>query len=234
MPDGTEISLWGRPRYFSSSGEFLIGTLDETDISAERVDVSREQASGIFRVWTRLEITRPSEWPLTDAARSVLAVWHPIADDPVRRCVPPGMARAMVSNPFPIEFLPDGEDIMLRLQEFDTRRVIHMNEDPPGDDTPFTPLGYSIGHWEEEDRTLIVRTTRIDYPLFNQRGVPQSDQVEIEEHFALSEDETELAYRITVNDPVMFTEPVVVSMVRGWIPGVELQAYDCAVLEDRE
>ena len=77
-----------------------------------------------------------------------------------------------------------------------------------------------------------MRTTRIDYPLFDRLGVPQSDQVAIEERFTLSDNETELAYQITVNDPATFTEPVVGGKVWGWIPGVEIQPYDCAVLEE--
>jgi len=233
MPDGTEISLWGRPRYFSSSGEFLIGSPDEGAISAERVAVSRERANGIFRVWSRSGEFDPfGELPLTDTARAAQATWHAINDDAARRCVPPGMPRAMSTNPFPIEFIPEGEDIVLRLQEFDTRRLIRMNEEPPGDDTPSTPLGYSVGRWE--DQALIVSTTRINYPLFDRLGVPQSDQVAIEERFTLSDNETVLAYQITVNDPATFAEPVVGGKVWAWIPGVEIQAYECAVLVGRE
>ena len=60
---------------------------------------------------------------------------------------PPGMP-AMMNNPYPIEFVDDGDRILLRLEEWDGRRVIHLNDDVNVDSQPATPTGYSVGVWK--------------------------------------------------------------------------------------
>ena len=59
------------------------------------------------------------ELPLTEYALAAQAVFNPEVDDTTRRCVAPGMPRALTHNPHPIEFVNEGDVILLRLQEFD-------------------------------------------------------------------------------------------------------------------
>jgi len=74
---------------------------------------------------------------------------------------------------------------------------------------------------------LIVKTTEIDWPWFDQEGIPQSDGLEIVESFTATEDGMFLDYRATVTDPEVFNEPVVLE--RRWVsvPGIEIQEYEC-------
>ena len=66
-----------------------------------------------------------------------------------------------------------------------------------------SPLGYSIGNWEEN--VLSVKTSRIDYPYFNIYGAPQSNNIEVFETFALSEDQSQLMYKIQIQDETTFS-----------------------------
>ena len=88
----------------------------------------------IGRVWSRprmqgqllAELER--ELPYTAAARAAQATWNPLADDPFLKCTPRGMPSIM-NNSLPIEFVDQGDIILLRLEEWDGRRTIHMTSD---------------------------------------------------------------------------------------------------------
>lgn len=87
-------------------------------------------------------------------------------------------------------------------------------------------LGYSVGRWD--GRTLIVETTRVNYPRFETSGTPQSEQVRIEETFTVSEDQSRLDYRMTITDPSTFTMPA--TYERYYLAlGQSLEKCDCTV-----
>lgn len=232
LPNGTELLVRGnrQPRWstdYIGDGDWII---DESK-SAE--------PEGIFRVWTAKGRIIPefvSNPPLTESARAAYATYDRMVDDPALECIPTGMPRAMTSsgNVHPLEFVQADEDIHIRLEIFDIVRVIHMASDADPEQQPYSSLGYSVGHWE--GRTLVVTTTRINWPYFDLnpiplQGVPQSEAVEMVERFTLSEDGNELVYDLAVTDPATFTEPVVaVSLITWrWQPGVEVEPYECVV-----
>jgi hypothetical protein len=190
-----------------------------------------DQAHGIFRVWLVADRFRNPDLPLTAEARASKASWDSVTDDPQIGCQPLGMPGAMMS-PHPIQFLQQGDDIVLRLEEWDAMRSIHLGGTlPPGNTAePRTRMGSSVGRWE--DRTLVVTTTDIDYPFMDEHGTPQSPAVEVVERFTLSADERSLDYAATVTDPGTLTEPVVAFTTRWeWVPGESIQPYECAVLD---
>ena len=87
-------------------------------------------------------------------------------------------------------------------------------------------MGYSVGRWE--GNTLIVETSRIDWPYFDGGGTPQSADVETVERFAVSQDQERLDYRITITDPVTLTEPAVIE--RYWLAlGETVEPFECQV-----
>jgi hypothetical protein len=66
-------------------------------------------------------------------------------------------------------------------------------------------MGDSTGHWEGD--TLVVESVNFnDNTWIDRRGVPHSDQLQVEERFYRNDD-GQLIIDITVNDPVAFTEP---------------------------
>ena len=115
------------------------------------------------------------------------------------------------------------------MEEYDIVRTIHMNAEQPDGEPSASPLGYSVGRWEEE--TLVVQTTRINWPYFDDSGIPQSESVEILERFTLSEGDRRLEYEITVTDPEAFTEPVIGISAWAWVAGQEVQPYNCELDE---
>ena len=232
LPNGEELLLLN-PNLPKRWSDDLLGT-GFVAIDADLAAAASDTARGIFRVWN-LAFEGDSDigalwndsYPLTAAARTAQEKWQPISDNPLARCIAPGMPTTM-SGPYPSEFIQQGTDIiLLRIEEFDNERVIHMNADASADGQPDSPLGYSIGHWQGS--TLVVTTTHINWPWFDRQGVPQSDAVEIVERFAFSEDETRFDYSATITDPATFTEPVVLDTYRVWVPGEVIAPYDCVI-----
>ena len=194
------------------------------------------EPEGIFRVWSRdrsdhgIQGTGRSLWldsyPLTAQARAVQEGWDRVADNPYIRCET-GMP-AIMDLGTPMEFVAEGDDIVLYLEEQDTVRRIDMTGN--GATGRGTPLGYSRGRWDGD--TLVVTTTDVDWPWFDQSGVPQSRDVEFTERFTQSADGRVLTYSITVTDPATFTEPVTLERYWVWVPGEEIRPYNCTWSRD--
>jgi hypothetical protein len=196
-------------------------------------------AEGIFRVWSFLRFTRmdfPGGFPLTESAREAFERFDPVEDDPVLRCEQPGMPEAITFiGPHPIEFIDEGDRYILRVESDDTIRVIHMSDGLIPEEQPLSALGFSIGHWEDEN-TLVVTTTRVNWPWTKFEGlvaVPQSTESIFIERFMMSDNQSRLSYGFTMIDPATFTEPVTVDEynVWQWIPGAAIQPYECALSE---
>lgn len=183
----------------------------------------------IFRVWSTdgddPNSNTPGFWndeyPLTEAAREAQARWVPLAGSD---CEPKGMPTIM-EQPYPIGFAREGTEIILRIEEYDTVRTIHLDGVDSGEGTPRTLLGYSSGHWD--DTTLEVTTTNIDWAYFDKEGIPQGSAMRVVERFTPTPDGSRLNYSMTVTDPEVFTEPVTVGRHWVWRPGEEVRPYDC-------
>ncbi|MDH3418054.1 MAG: hypothetical protein OEM78_01145, partial [Gammaproteobacteria bacterium] len=160
-------------------------------------------------------------YPLTEYAEQVLANWDPVEDNPFIFCQ--NAMPAIMDQLHPMQFIDEGDRIRIRLEELDTVRIVHMSESvAPGESSPY---GHSVGHWEDD--TLVVTTTDIDFPWFDQEGIPQSDALVIVERFTPSADGYTLDYTATATDPAVFTEPVVLDRTWTWVPGEEVQPFEC-------
>ena len=125
----------------------------------------------------------------------------------------------------PMEFIQEGGDIVLYLEEQDSVRRIHMTDTEAPRQAAATPMGYSTGRWDGE--TLVVTTTHVGWPWFDQSGVPQTEAVEFVERFAPSADGRILTYEIIVTDPETFTEPVLLERHWVWAPTLQRRPYNC-------
>ena len=213
-------------RLLSVTGEdVILGGL--TTLSGFGGDDSGDEAevTGIFRVWVNGGRIHGLREPLsvTPAAQAARAAWQPLVDDPSLRCEPPGMPNANL-NPYPIEFVDEGDRIILRIEEWDTTRTIYLDPDAVENPQP-SRLGYSVGRWEGS--TLVIETTHVDYHLLDDSGTPMSDQVQVVERYALSEDDTRLDYEVSVTDPEYLLEPAVWTAVWAWEPGVRIEPFGC-------
>ncbi len=229
LPSGEDVVLWGG---LFGGGTTAGLTTRSRDQAATGAQAAAREARGMFRVWS---VGRDSAGrrgneealPLTAAALAARGDYDPLTDDTALRCIPQGMPGIM-DNPFPMELLERGGDIVLRTEEWDVVRTIHMDGAGNAENEPATPHGYSVGRWEEG--TLVVATTKIDWPYFDDIGTPMSPAMEIVERFTLSEDERRLDMTMTVTDPATFTDPVhLTGAYWTWVPGEEVKPYNCTL-----
>ena len=231
LPSGQEIVFdpWGEPRWAEN-----IGT---TEVWQATEDDAEPQDEGIFRVWSTA-MNHPNAWPfpemfdlsliddypLTDESRVVVEAFDPLTDLPTLNCVSKGMPTIM-EQPYPMEIVEQGDSILLRIEEYDTLRTVHMTETVTPANQPFSKLGYSTGRWE--GGTLVVTTTNVNWPHFDSVGIPLSDAVELVERFTPSVDGSRLDMTMTVTDPATFTESVEIGKTWLAIPGIQVEPYDC-------
>ena len=127
-------------------------------------------------------------------------------------------------DPVPMRIIEAGDRIVIHTQEYNVERVVHMNIDEAPEGIESSPLGFSVGRWDEA--TLVVSTTNVDWPLFDSGGTPQSEQIVYTETFEVIEGDV-LRYTMSAVDPIMFTAPINMEVLRGWTPGIEIEPYDC-------
>lgn len=220
LPDGREVLLDSPdPRWTNNT----IGAGTDSTPGVRSADPTL----GIFRVWsadeTRLELEKEREY-LTEGAIATEAAWDALAPgNPFIACTR-GMPTIMES-PNPAEFVNRGDQIILRMESFDTVRVIHMTADAGDADVEPTPLGHSVGRWE--GNTLVVETDQISWRNYSQTGLLSSEAIQLVERFTLSEDGSRLGYELTVTDPALFTRPTVFEKSWVWVPGDQVLPFNC-------
>jgi len=163
-------------------------------------------------------------YPLTRAAKKVVDAWNPVTDTVADSCKPKGMPTIM-EQPYPMDFVDKGDVILLRAEEYDTVRTIHMTGSADMEKQPRTLLGYSTGRWE--GKTLVVNTGRISWRHFDTSGVPLGSAATVVERFTPSTDGSRLKYTMTVTDQETFTEPVELKGSWIWLPGEQVRPYNC-------
>jgi hypothetical protein len=216
----------GRNRELRWSTQRMAGEFQDLDVST--VEKAKQSADGVFRVWANVlePGIKPADYePLfTDTGRELAEAYDPLKDNFELDCTQ-GMPETMFDRGSPMEIVKEGERVLIRLQEYDVERVIHMNEQGAEMDRVHTPLGYSQGHWEGD--TLVVNTADVSWAYYDEVGIPQSEQVSYSERFSASDDGNMLSYQITINDPVVFTEPFVRNSSRKWEPGRQFELFNC-------
>jgi hypothetical protein len=163
-------------------------------------------------------------YPLTAAALAALERFNYLEQDPTIDCQPKGMP-VIMEQPYPIEFVDAGDEVLLRIEEYDQVRAIHIRNAPDEAAQPHSRHGFSVGRIEGRD--LIVTTTKINSGTFDTVGLPLSLEARLEERFAPSEDGSTLDYSLTVHDPVYLTAPVETSKRFIYVPDAELRVFDC-------
>jgi hypothetical protein len=231
LPDGREIF---NESFAEQRWEAELAGTTMAAAQAEKIQDRPVTTDGIFRVWsTQITAFEESDrildralwndkYPLTDYARQTQADWDPVEDNPFIFCQN-GMP-AIMDQIQPMEFVDKGDQILLRLEEQDVVRTIHMSGGPAEAPTD-SPYGHSVGNWD--GTTLVIRTTDIDWAWFDQDGLPQSDALELLERFTPSENGYTLDYRVTATDPTVFSEPVELGRNWIWVPDEVILPYEC-------
>ena len=229
LPSGEEVLL--DPGFARRLGlaDRVAGNQGE-EASGSEAAVEIAQQDGIFRVWSRARSPddRDPERTLTEAALAAVEAWDPITDDPALRCIAPGMPVAM-DTPFPIAFEEGDGQILLRIEQWDGLRTIHMESVRAEEDPADSLMGHSVGRWEGQ--TLVVETTNISWPYVDEFGTPKSEDYALVERFTFSEDNRAMVWEATATDPATYTGPAFLGSVSyAWVPGEEIKPYDCTIV----
>jgi hypothetical protein len=229
LANGKEVVLTaGSKPYFSKADAVgvLEGEYDEAVAAA-----ARENADGIFRVWsTNIDDRSSDRLKMFDGNYPLLATAVAVRDEydhedqVLRGCTKWTMPRLM-ANPLPMEFERSGENILLRFEEDDNVRVIRMGGDDAAPPMNLSALGYSTGHWDGE--TLVVETSRLAPERLDDLGTPFSAALQLTERFSLSEEGNRLNYVLTVNDPNTFSETFERPRAWDWRPEIVVGSYNC-------
>lgn len=215
----TNTPRWSQEHY---------GGSEQSDVDLSQLVDALAENKKLFRVWSIAGRTVGARryFPYTDKALAAMEVWDPV-NAPVAQCETPGMPTPMTQ---PLSFMMEdqGDTIKLTTEYFGVERTIHLGENLPAAATQEpSSLGYSVGYWQD-DFTFVVKTNRISYPYFNTAGALQSEHSNTTEYFVLSEDQTELAYRIEMNDPEALTETGYSERLFVAL-GAEFIALDCTL-----
>lgn len=230
LASGEEVMLTlGASPWFSTRSDVAIrtGSFDQATVAA-----ARAEADGLFRVWSKIEadltFDRASPFsngnvdafPFTEQGRQLRAQWNPSAEF-ILGCTEWQMPRLM-NNPLPIQFVQQGETILLRFEEDDNERLIHLGPDASAAEQPATPMGYSAGRWE--GTTLVVTTSRF---LPSSYELPISAEASLVERFTPSAEGERLDYEAVLTDPVMLASPVTQTGTWTWRPEITINPYAC-------
>jgi hypothetical protein len=203
-PDGTEVVLTTDGDAFWNGRQ--VG--GRSQWRNEQISTTAEEDRGLFRVWStaRMGQARDNRIMLTERALAARESFDQ-SQSFVVTCEPQGMPTVM-NWVYPFEFSQtEPNTITLRSEYFDLERTIHMAPAAVPEGLSPSRLGYSIGRWEDDGRSLVVETTGLNWPYYDTIGTPLTPAVEITERFTLSDDQSALEYRQTVTDPATFTEP---------------------------
>ena len=228
LPTGYEFDFGtGRPYFPAGKAGNLIGYVDAENSGVD-IEAAMASADGIFRTWSTI-MNDPAAfpmfkggYPLNAAGEAFLAEWDPW-DNALLACGTKGTPLIMMT-PFPVEFTQVGDTIELQMEEYDAMRTIHMNPNAVAPEE-HTMFGFSRGHWEGS--TLVVETDHISAGYFGWTGEPQSDQISIVERFMPSADYERMDYRLTVTDPVYYTETFDLTKYFVWLPYRQVNPYEC-------
>jgi hypothetical protein len=216
LPDGRETIML--------AGEFpLRWTEQRPEVVDLPADADLERT--IFRAWGFAELYKPrAPFVFTASAQAARAEWEPFTDMLAIQCVAPGMPNAIL-NPYPIEFIDEGDQIRLRIEEWEATRIIDMMSEEVPDDAPSSLYGYSVGRWV--DGVLVIETENVDFPYLDDDGTPMSEQAKIVERFTVSDDGARLDYEVSVTDPENLVEPATWDAAWKYVPGTRIMPFEC-------
>ena len=171
----------------------------------------------------------PAAPPYTDEGRRIVAEWKathdPIEDDPGKFCQSPGMpSLALGGADYPVEIVVTNAQVTILMEMHQQVRRVFL--DKTAHPARLFPQrnGHSIGKWDGD--TLVVDTAGIKAVTFG--SVPHSDRVHVAERISALADGSGLVNEVTITDPVMYTEPVVVrQFYKPAPPDTRMLEYEC-------
>jgi hypothetical protein len=167
--------------------------------------------------------------PYTARGRRIVEEWReshdPIEDDPGRFCQAPGMpSLALGGADYPLEIIITPAQVTILMELHQQVRRVFMNVDSHPERVFPQRNGHSIGRWD--DNTLVVDTIGIRAITYG--SVPHSEQVHVVERWRVIDDGASLVNELTITDPIMFAEPIVLRQYYTRAPaGTRMLEYEC-------
>jgi len=196
----------------------------------------------IFGVWLLAPVAnRSTSGPqpmiqlMTPAGEKAVAGYDPFKDDPTFRCDPVAIRRVWGAPGTPLEIVREGDDIVLRHEWMDVRRVIHMNMKAHPKDGKRGSLGHSIGHMEGE--TLVIETANYSAGVLNQyveqpgqptRGLLHSAALTSVERLHFDAARQRLVLEVDMGDPEFFKQPFPRSTNEYAPSTLKIEPFNCS------
>jgi hypothetical protein len=132
------------------------------------------------------------------------------SDDPVQRCLPPGMPRYMSGTTGPLLIIQSKGRVTFYRDNAPVRRIwMDGRKIPAPDDLEEFSNGNAIGSYEGAE--LVIRSAGFkDYPI-DGTGVPHSDQLTIVERIRRVNAQS-LQVEITLTDPKAYQKPLLTTV----------------------
>lgn len=174
------------------------------------------------------DVLRDSDLPLADEARAKLAEFD-MNDDPTLNCEPPTLPGA-AGAPYPSRITRLDENTLEIAYEVDNaRRIVHLDMDEHPADLEPSPLGHSIGRYNEDGSLTIDTVGFLPATWGHDQAVDSSDQKHVVEHLELLDGGRRYRNTITVTDPAVLTGPYQRVYTYRQFGNYELQDYTCDV-----
>jgi hypothetical protein len=163
---------------------------------------------------------------LTPVGKQVRAANRPEDDPKFLNCQPYGFVRE-VTNPLPMQITRDGDQLLVRYEEWSLLRPIYLDGRPhPAPRTP-SLLGHSVGR--VENGALIVETTLVTPDLLSDTSqVGHSGQLTAVERYTVRQNPHRLELTLTLTDPATFTKPLPITKTWLYTPDIEIVQDTCS------
>ncbi len=172
---------------------------------------------------------------LTPAGEKAVAAYDPFKDDPTFRCDPVAIRRVWGAPGTPLEIVREGNNVVLRHEWMDVRRVIHMNMKEHPKNGSRTSLGHSIGRMEGD--TLVIETANYSQGVLNQyveqpgqptKGLLHSAALASVERVRLDAARQRLVVEIDLVDPEYFTKPFPRGTLEYAASDLKIEPFNCS------
>lgn len=163
--------------------------------------------------------------PVTAKGQAEVDAFDPNAN-PAWYCGPLTMPE-ILGYPYPFQVIRQSKErLLLRYEVDNLERVVHLNMTTHPADAPRTPLGHSIGRFENGE--LVIETAKFSHvPWGNGKGVDSSEQKTTVERYRLGKDGKTLTLTFTMTDPEYLARPVTAEHSYNLLADYQLQDYTC-------
>jgi len=127
-------------------------------------------------------------------------------DDPLARCLPPGVPRVNTNGLFPFKIVQTPSLVVILYEQLGLFRQIFMDGRKLASDLNPAWLGYSTGRWDGD--TLVVETSGFNDKtwLDTRKGRPATEALHVQERFRRTSFGN-MEVVATIDDPKAFTRP---------------------------